>query len=612
MNERLETICFSFYRSECRESAVIIARADGSRKSGLKYRTPSKIMDRVAEFYVRLSVHSMMKRLFTSISLALFCCLTPALARDDYRRVTTLDAESYRIQLELQETGDEIRAETEIAFIVNADGVTEVPLDFGALTIDRVTVDGRDAVAARHDNGKLNIRLPQSYRRGERFRVTMRYHGRPADGLYFKQNKHGDRTIFADNWPNRAHFWFPSIDHPYDKATVEFLITAPARYDVVANGELLETTSQQNGMKLTRWRSDVPTPVYCMVFGATEFSIIKAGGPGATPVYYYLFPRDRDHGARAMARAPRMVEYYSSLIGPFPYEKLAYVQSSTRFGGMENSSAIFLDEKAIKADGAIDGLLAHETAHQWFGDSVTEADWHHLWLSEGFATYFGALFFEHADGREAFVKSMLANKESYLKATEMHSRPIYDPAITDLFKLLNRNNYAKGAWVLHMLRRRMGDEKFFAGVRDYYRAYRERTALTEDFRRVMEKQAGHSLADFFQQWIYEPGHPVFDAAWHWDEATKSLRLRVRQTQTPTVFKFPLEVLSQTGRTTKRDVVEVTEREQSFTFRLEARPTAVTLDPDEWLLKVLTLKEEGTGQRRPQLPLHRQRHGEFHG
>jgi aminopeptidase N len=312
---------------------------------------------------------------------------------------------------------------------------------------------------------------------------------------------------------------------------------------------------------------------------------------GTTPLVYYLFPRDRDHGLRGFTRALKMLEFYSQLVGPYPYEKMSFVQSSTRFGGMENASNVFLDEKAIKEGAAIDGLLAHETAHQWFGDSVTEADWHHLWLSEGFATYFGALFFEHADGREAFLKSMRSNKESYLKATDAHARPVIDPSITDLFKLLNRNNYAKGAWVLHMLRRELGDEKFFAGVREYYRAHRDSTALTEDFRRRMELRAGRTLEPFFRQWIYEPGHPVIDAAWHWDESSKRLRLRLRQTQTPTVFRFPLDVEFKTGDDARRETVEVSGREQSFDFRLAAKPGAVALDPDEWLLKTLSLRQE---------------------
>ena len=265
-----------------------------------------------------------------------------------------------------------------------------------------MTENGRPAQFSRSD-GQLRVALGNTYRAGDLLTLVVKYHGAPSDGLFFKRNKFGDRTVFADNWPNRAHFWFPSLDHPYDKAKVEFFVTAPARYDVVANGRLVETTSRQDGTRLTHWREDVPVAVYCMVFGATEFSIIDAGGWGGTRLLHYLYPKDRERGLADHGRALRMLEFYSELVGPYPYEKLALVQSSTRFGGMENSSNIFFDENSYDGSGGLEGTVAHEIAHQWFGDSVTEADWHHLWLSEGFATYFGALFFERADGRDKFV-----------------------------------------------------------------------------------------------------------------------------------------------------------------------------------------------------------------
>ena len=528
-------------------------------------------------------------RLLGAMSL-LLCLCAAAPARDDYPRQPGLDALQYRISLSLGEAGGEIRAETEIVFAARAAGLREVALDFAGLSVDGVAVDGRAAQFTR-DGPRLRVALGGGYRAGDLFKVTVRYHGAPADGLYFKRNKFGDRTVFADNWPDRARHWFPSIDHPSDKARVEFLVTAPARYDVVANGELVETTSRQDGTRLTHWRTAAPIPVYCMVFGATEFSVVNAGAVGATRLTHYLFPKDRERGLVDHGRALRMLEFYGDLVGPYPYEKLALVQSSTRFGGMENSSSIFFDENSYDGSGRLEGTVAHEIAHQWFGDSVTEADWHDLWLSEGFATYFGALFFERADGRDKFLRMMLADRERYLRDPEAVARPVHDPQVKDLFKLLNRNNYQKGGWVLHMLRRLAGDEKFFAGVREYYRAYRDSNASTDDFRRVMESHAGRPLDWFFRQWIYEPGFPAYDAAWRWDESSKRLRLRVRQTQAGAPFRMPLDVEFRDGDDARRETIEVAGREQTFDFRLERRPRSVAVDPDEWVLKTLTLREE---------------------
>lgn len=524
----------------------------------------------------------------TTIVLALCLLRAPVFAFDDYPRNAALDAIHYRLHLTISDASDEIQAEAEILFEFKADGVKAIALDLAGLNVDWVTEDNREVKFTRADN-RLNVALTGNYKRGDRCRIAVKYLGKPSDGLIIRKNKFGDQAIFADNWPNRAHYWFPGLDHPYDKATVEFFVTAPARFDVIANGKLIETRSLQNGAKQTHWREETPIPTYCMVIGATEFSILNIGtverSGDDVPLFYYLFPKDRDSGLKGYGRTYQMVEFYSNLIGPFPYEKLALVQSSTRFGGMENSSSIFLAENVFKED-----TNAHEIAHQWFGDSVTEADWHHLWLSEGFATYFGHLFFERFDGRDQFVKLMLTDKERYLTDYASDPRPIYDPAITDLFKLLNRNNYQKGGWVLHMLRHLMGDEKFFAGIRDYYRTYRDRNALTDDLRRVMEFQAGQPLDWFFKQWIFEPGYPIYDATWNWDESAKELKLRVAQKQAQTVFRMPIDVEFKFEKAVRREVIQTNEREQTFTIKLDAKPLAVTFDPDEWVLKTLTLQE----------------------
>lgn len=532
----------------------------------------------------------MLKRTTCLAIVLLGWSFTPALSRDTYPRVAALDALDYRLHLELKDATDDIRAETEILFAFNGDSVKQIPLDFAGLMVDGVT-ENQQATTFDQTGEHLNVQLRGNYHRGDRCRLQITYHGKPTDGLYFKKNKFGDRTIFADNWPNRAHYWFPAIDHPYDKATVEFFVTAPDRYDVIANGTLVETISKQNGTKLTHWRESVPIPVYCMVVGATEFSIVNVGTANGVALSYYLYPKDRERGIKDFGRALQMIEVYSNLIGPYPFEKLALVESTTRFGGMENSSAIFFDHNAFNGSGKLEATVAHEIAHQWFGDSVTEADWHHLWLSESFATYFSALFFERTDGRERFIKMMQANKETYLGQYARDPRPIYDPSITDLFALLNANNYQKGGWVLHMLRHVMGDEKFFAAIRDYYRTYRDRNALTADLQHTLEAHAGRPLEWFFKEWFYGPGYPIYDAAWHFDERAKELRLRVVQKQAAQVFQMPVDVEIKVGDTSHREVIEVKEREQVFTFKLDAKPRAVQLDPDEWVLKVLHLNEE---------------------
>lgn len=523
------------------------------------------------------------------LALLSLLCFLPAPPRAS-ASTAAINALHYRIALDIPSAGPRIRATTEILLSIEGEGIRQADLDFAGLTVDGVTEDGKPARFTR-SKGHLTISLEGNHKAGDRCQLTIKYRGSPGDGLYIKKNKFGDRTVFADNWPDRAHYWFPSLDTPKDKATAEFLVTAPDRYDVVANGKLVETRSLQDGRKLTHWREEIPIPTYCMVVGVADFSIIHAGRYEGISLDYYLYPKDRDRGLKDYGRALRMLEFYSNLIGPYPYEKLALVESSTRFGGMENSSSIFFDERAYNGNGKLEGTVAHEIAHQWFGDSVTEGEWPHLWLSEGFATYFGHLFFERQDGRDKFLRLMLADKETYLKSYASDPRPVYDPSITNLFKLLNANNYQKGAWVLHMLRHIMEDANFFAGIRDYYRTYRDANALTPDFQRIMELHARQPLDWFFQEWIYQPGYPILEATWQWDESKAEVRLHIVQKQTPTMYRMPVDVEFTVNGTSQQATIQLEERDQTFTFKAPSKPRNFAIDPDEWVLKVLSLKEQ---------------------
>ena len=239
----------------------------------------------------------------------------------------------------------------------------------------------------------------------------------------------------------------------------------------------------------------MPIPAYNMVIGAAEMDITTLGvasfafspsslrSDGSIEISNYTFPEDTEKSQASFARSIEMVNFFSTKVGPFPYEKLANVQSSTRFGGMENASAIFYSQESIAKGKNIESTVSHEIAHKWFGDSVTEKDWQHLWLSEGFATYFGAIFFEQSDGRDDFIERMEKSKNRIFQS-KATNRPIVDYEVRDLFKLLNSNNYPKGAWVLHMLRGLLGDEVFFRGISKYYSEYNNKTALTNDFKKI--------------------------------------------------------------------------------------------------------------------------------
>ncbi|HET7436831.1 MAG TPA: M1 family metallopeptidase [Thermoanaerobaculia bacterium] len=513
-----------------------------------------------------------MKSLTVRLAVVCFTLAATAFAHD-------FDALHYRVEIVIPEQGSEIRGVTTIE-LAALGATARLPLDFTGMTIDAIDVDGAAASHTRNAD-TLTIALPHETHDGERLEVAIRYHGSPADGLVIRKNKYGHDTFFADNWPDRAHAWFPSIDRPGDKATAEVIVTAPDRYDVVANGARIASISQQNGMRRTEWREREPIPPYCIVAGVSEFAILDVGRWSGVDLSLWAYPKDREAIERGFARAPAIVDSFTSLFGPFSYEKLALVESSTRFGGMENASAIFFDEKLFDGEDRT-SIAAHEIAHQWFGDAVTESEWRDLWLSEGFATYFASVFFERADGVETFRTRMIAARDRYLKVYGAAPPPVHDSSITDLFALLNRNNYEKGAWVLHMLRRQMGDAKFFSAIRDYYASYRNGVASTDDFRHVVERHAGRPLGWFFEQWLDEPGLPRLEIAHSWNAKTKRLDLRITQTQKSPVFTFPLD-LDIDG---KRVTIDVSERVTTQSIAADAAPAHVVADPDSWLFAVI--------------------------
>jgi len=480
--------------------------------------------------------------------------------------------------------------------------VTAAALDFTGLAVVGVRVDGAP-VEARYADGRLLVPLPVGVGPADTLTVRVEYAGTPDDGLILGKDIHGRGAAFVDNWPNRARFWLPSVDHPSDKATATVTVHAPDGWRVVGNGVPLESGElgppAPDGTPRTTWTwsTKVPISTYNMVFGADRFEVRPLGlaacgeapasprPDGCIEVSAWLYPEDTAQARVSFRRAAEIVDFYAGLVGPYPFEKLAHVQAVTRFGGMENASAIFYSEGALASGHDMEGTVAHETAHQWFGDSATEADWPELWLSEGFATYFEHLFFEHADGVADFRRRMEGDRRQVLTSRAV-SGPVIDREERDLFALLNDNNYAKGGWVLHMLRGLVGDEAFFRGIRAYYGRFASANATTDDLRRAMEETSGQPLAWFFRQWLEEPGYPVLGVTHTWDETSREVVLTVRQLQDaawPT-FRVPLDVeLRLGGGVIVRRKIEVAEREQTFRVRAPGPARDIVLDPDVWLL-----------------------------
>ena len=519
--------------------------------------------------------------------------MTAPAAADTYPRQPGIDAWHYVFRLTLSDTSPDIQGEATVDLLIAKDGVAEAFLDLASaangkgMTVTSVTLDG-SAVPFVHRDNRLALALPQPARQGQHVRFTIAYHGAPANGLRLIPNKYGEWCAFSENWPNRAREWLPMIDHPYDKATSEFLVTAPSKYQVVANGLLVETRDLGDGRRLTHWTQSVPIASWLNAIGVEQFDVHHVGMVKGVELQTWVAHQDADAG-RIYFELPaeRALEFFSEHIGPYSYEKLANVAAAGINGGTEHASAIFYGEKGVKPAPAT-GLVVHETAHQWFGDSITEKDWDDVWLSEGFATYFTLLYTEHYDGRDAFVAGLQSSRARVMALeSSLPGVAVLHDNLSDMSKVLNQLIYQKGGWTLHMLRGVIGTGHFWAGIREYYRRYRNASASTADFRRVMEQASGQDLGWFFDEWLTRATSPSFDGSWHYDAAARQITITLDQTQPGDAYRMPIEFgvtfHAAPVPSTRIERVQMTAKHGTFAIASDVEPQAVTLDPDTWLL-----------------------------
>jgi len=399
--------------------------------------------------------------------------------------------------------------------------------------------------------------------------------------LVIDATKYGQRSFFGDNWPNLARHWLACVDHPYDKASVEFNIRAPEYYDVIATGKKIEESNIGNGLKLTRYHEPAPVATKVMTIGVTKFASSYLGSYGDIEVSAWVYPENRLEGFLDFEEATKILEYFSINVGPYSYAKLANMQAKTKWGGLENAGTISYKETLITGNKEIQGLMAHEIAHQWFGNSATENSWNHVWLSEGFATYFTILYLEEVHGNERRKKELAIDKEEIFEYYVKNPSPIVDLSIKDPKKVLSRNTYQKGGWVLNMLRNRLGDEIFWKGIKSYYATYQNSNVMSVDFQNEMEKVSGEDLQEFFDQWLYVKGYP--ELKWNWKYSKGKLTIAVKQLQKHHTFKFPIEFGIVTGDKVQIEVVQMNEKSAKFEIELEGSPDKVEIDPEFWLL-----------------------------
>jgi aminopeptidase N len=386
-------------------------------------------------------------------------------------------------------------------------------LDFLGFQIEKIVVDDQPAAYKRNER-ELSITPPKSLPAGKSFSVSVTYNGVPGEDVpgYYDIFARGwtrhDNGVYVASEPDGAAYWYPVNDHPLDKATYTYEITVPDPYVVAANGQLKTVTD--NGKTSTYvWETRDALASYLATVNIGNFIVQRSVSSNGVPIRNY-FPADiADQSMRAFARTPDMVAYFSDIFGPYPFEAYGAVVADTElsFALETQTLSLFGRSLSVRSNTPPEIVIAHELAHQWFGNSVSLKQWKDIWLNEGFATYASELWREHVRGRAALDRQM-RNYYLVLAGSSLIAGDWSPPGNPPKGRLFNGGVYIRGAWTLHALRLRVGDEQFFRIVRTYYDRFKYSNAGTDDFIGVAEEVSGEKLKTFFDGWLYAKQAPA--------------------------------------------------------------------------------------------------------
>ena len=523
-----------------------------------------------------------------------------------YPRDRVVDMKHIRLDINLDLDQKRISGSVTHTFSPVNEGVSSLDLD--AVELDITGVELADGIPLNFSlpDGRLHIDLDRPHNPGEEISVVVTFSGTPRRGLYFISP--------SDSYPNKrleawtqgqdedSRHWFPCYDYPNEMATSEIHATVREPFTAIANGEPRGVEAgPEPGTRTFHWFQSLPHVTYLTSVCAGEFAEITDEWDGI-PIHYYV-PLGREEDGRAIFKnTPDMLGFFSEKIGiRYPYAKYAQVVvQDFIFGGMENVSATTLTESALYDQRArlemdADALIAHEAAHQWFGDLLTCRDWSHGWLNEGFATFLELAYAEHNKGAEEFLYALRTEIDSYLTEAARYRRPIVTNVYNQPIDLFDRHLYEKGAIVLNMLRRVLGEAMFWKAISHYAISRQGKSVVTTDLQRALEEATGRNLDWFFDQWVYGAGHPAVEGEYAWDEEAKTAKLTFRQTQTGNqvseAFRLPMSIdFRLDDDTTVSSRIDLSERQQAFYFPLASKPQFVRLDGE--VLQTIAIERPG--------------------
>jgi aminopeptidase N len=507
----------------------------------------------------------------------------------------------YKIEVSFDEPQRTVHGRVTTTLVPFLPDLQRVDFDAEQMEIHRVTMANGKALPFTVGPKSLSIQLehPSSYR--DTLTIVTEYSCTPKRGLYFVQPDSAYPSTPWQIWTQGEdmdnHFWFPCYDFPNDRATTEVIATVRASYTVLSNGKLVNVSEdKKNKTKTFHWKISKPHASYLVMLAIGEYAVLKDSA-GTVPLEYYVYPQQVADARICFQSTPDILRFYTERIGvPYPWEKYAQVLLHDFIeGGMENTSACSLMDNATvydarqRIDDSPTSLIAHELAHQWWGDLVTCKDWRHLWLNEGFASYFDPLYHEKSLGRDEFDYIMHRAQQSGINSDRSSGRkPIVSVGS------YSANLYPRAASVLHMLRYLLGDSLFFRSLNHYITNHQLGVVETNDLKVAIEETTGRNLYWFFDQWLYKAGYPVFTVSSDWEDSTKCLKVHVVQTQKTDsltgIFRTPADIEVTAGTEAVVHRVEITSRDTVFSFPAIEKPRLVLFDKGNWILKELKFEK----------------------
>ena len=552
-----------------------------------------------------------MKKCFTFLTLCLLGmgCLY-AQSVDVYQRPVQkeksrdYDVKHYRITLTFDLDNKSFRGETRITLSPLKDGFEKCVLDAEELKVTEVFDDKNSPLDFQQTDQQITVSLPRSYDYGEELSFSIEYFAsNPKQGLYFDdETPDRSRMVSVASWPDRAHHWFPCYDYPHDKATHDTIITVSSSLKALSNGKLVSVEDNtENNTKTFFWQQDLPHSTYLYTLAIGPYAVIE-DSLGSLPVNSWVYEKDVENGRWIFEKTPYMIDFFNKIFDyEYPWAKYAQFTTPRVGGGMENTSATGLGESVIhdrraEQDFSWERIIAHEIAHQWWGNLITLRTWSETWMNESFGTYSDYLYTRFDKGEDEGAVDLLNKKNQYMReANTRYIRPIVFTRYDRPQDNFDSHTYPKGAAVLHMLRFVLGDTPFFKTLSHFLHKHEFQAVDTHDFMVAVKEKTGQNMDWFFDQFIYKPGHPIFDVGYTWNEDSRKIFLKIVQAQDTSkgipIYTIPVVIGIVTPQQKTSEKIWITKKEEVFEFAAQEKPLLVRFDEGNFLLKEWSFEKD---------------------